>query len=52
MGEVLFADVLGYYEKRECPGNRFECRGSVVLMPDGKRVFTPHDKSLSAVEVE
>lgn len=52
MGELLFHDAVGYYEKRTCPGNRFECRGSVRQFPDGKRVFTPHDRTLYPVEIE
>lgn len=47
-------DALGYWEKRDCPGNRFECRGKATFLriEDGRPVylFTPHNKALNAVE--
>lgn len=44
-------DILGTWEKRDCPGGLFECRGSVKI--SGKRfLFIPHDRRLRAVEAE
>jgi len=47
-----FKDVMGYYEKRDCPGGRYECRGTARLIRAGIYLFIPHDKRLSPVESE
>lgn len=42
--------AVGYYEKRKCPGNRFECKGTAVFLriENGTAIFLfiPEDKSL------
>jgi len=47
-------DVLGYYEKRDCPGNRFECVGSATFIrfENGVAIylFKPNDARLKPVE--
>jgi hypothetical protein len=46
-------DAFGVYDKRECPGGRFECRGTVKMSSDRRRfLFIPHDKRLSPVEAD
>lgn len=45
------SDVLGVWQKRDCAGDRFECRGSVKVSGCGTRyLFIPHDKKLYPVE--
>ena len=45
-------NALAYYEKRACPGDRFECYGQVLVSEDGTRYkLVPHDKNLYPVEV-
>jgi hypothetical protein len=46
--------ALGYWEKRNCPGGRFECLGSAMFLriEEGKPVylFIPFDRRLVPVE--
>jgi len=46
-------EAVGIYDKRDCPGGIFKCRGSVKVSSDGNRfLFVPFDEGLRAVEAE
>lgn len=47
-----YINVIGYYEKRDCPGGRYECRGSARLIREGIYLFIPNDPNLRPVEAE
>ena len=58
MGEslkgTLMEGVIGYYEKRDCPGGRFICEGKARLIrmegEIGVYLFTPYEACLYSVE--
>lgn len=46
-------DAEGRYSKRDCPGDEFACRGSVMRcagQPCDTFLFIPHNKSMFPVE--
>lgn len=49
--ELYLPEVIGVWNKRDCPGGEFKCLGAVFT--DGKKFqFIPKDVNLNAVEAE
>jgi hypothetical protein len=46
----IYENIVGYYEKRDCPGGRYECAGYAIRLNGDLFLFVPYDKKLRPVE--